>query len=122
MPEEINEMERQKRLDELNAKVTETCRSEKDLAALMNGGEPVDENGELSAEALDLVVGGMTKTKAIAIVSKAYWDLCICHKKKTSYSNKQISEALDICDRMNAKLYNLSIKALGWGLGKLIGL
>ena len=122
MSEQINEMELQRQFEELNAKVAETCQSEKDVAALMNGGEPVDENGELSAEALDLVVGGMTKTKAIAIVSKAYWDLCICHKKKTSYSNKQISEALDICDRMNTKLYNLSIKALEWGIGKLIGL
>lgn len=116
MPEEINEMERQKRLDELNAKVTETCRSEKDLAALMNGGEPVDESGELSAEALDLVVGGMSKAKAIIVVSKAYWDLCICHKKKTSYSDKEIFEALDICEKMRAKLYNLPFRDLAWAI------
>lgn len=118
MSEQINEMELQRQFEEMNARVAETCQSEEDVMKLF-GGLPEGGNGELKEEDLAMVVGGMSTWKAIQIVSVAYWDLCIKKKKKTSYSDKQIFEALRVVDKANTVVKGVSLAALTWGLRKL---
>lgn len=60
---------------------------------------PDAEGEELSEDALEMVAGGMSDSQAWKIMSTAYWDLCICGKKKTKYSDKQIQEAMKICNK-----------------------
>ena len=70
------------------------------------------ESEELSEDDLEMVVGGMSNAQAIAIVSNAYWDLCIMNKKKSKYSANQIYEAMNKCDKLNTKIKGVSIKGL----------
>lgn len=75
---------------------------------------PGAEGDELSEEALDMVAGGMSDAQAWKIMSTAYWDLCICGKKKTKYSDKKIFEAMKICDKHVNKFGNGCKKILDW--------
>lgn len=75
---------------------------------------PETEGDELPEEALDMVAGGMSDSKAWKIVSSAYWDLCICKKKKSKYSDKEVFEALSICDKNVKKFGNSCKKILDW--------
>lgn len=75
---------------------------------------PETEGDELSEEALEMVVGGMSDSKAWKIMTTAYWDLCICGKKKTQYSDKQIYEAMKICDKKVQKFGNTCKNILNW--------
>lgn len=70
------------------------------------------EGDELSEDALDMVAGGMSSGQAWKIMSTAYWDLCICGKRKTKYSDKQIFEAMRICDK--------HVNALGSGCKSIL--
>lgn len=75
---------------------------------------PEAEGDELSEEALELVTGGMSDAKAWKIMTTAYWDLCVCGKKKTQYSDKQIQEAMKICDKKVQKFGSKCKKILIW--------
>ena len=72
------------------------------------------EGEELSEDALEMVAGGMSGSQAWKIVSTSYWDLCVCGKKKTKYSDKQIFEAMKICDKQVGKLGKGCKKILDW--------
>ncbi len=109
---EINEM------DVVQKELEENCQSAEDVFALLSKDAlPEGEDGELSEEDLELVAGGMSKTKAVKVVSTAYWDLCIKKKKKTSYSMDEIMEALKICDKMNSKAQEAILNFLKKFLG-----
>lgn len=97
------------------AEILNECKSEEEvLAAISNCAG--DNKEELNEADLSVVVGGMSDWQAIQIVAVAYWDLCVCKKKKTKYSNKQIFQALDKCDAIGAKVYGYSIDVIKWGI------
>lgn len=75
---------------------------------------PETEGDELSEDALDMVAGGMSSGQAWKIMTAAYWDLCICGKKKTKYSDKQIFEAMKICDKHVNKFGKYCREILTW--------
>ena len=65
---------------------------------------PDAEGEELPEESLELVTGGVSTSKAIQIISTAYWDLCIKKKKKTKYTDKEIYGAIN---KINKNLNSL---------------
>lgn len=67
---------------------------------------------ELSEENLDMVVGGMSKWKAVQIVTVAYYDMCRYGYSDRTYKWSTIKEALDICDKMAVKVRNWSVGTL----------
>ena len=75
---------------------------------------PDEDGDELSEESLEMVAGGMAASQAWKIMSTAYWDLCICGKKKTKYSDKQIFEAIRVCDKSFSKLGDNCKVILKW--------
>ena len=108
-------------MEAMQAELAEKCKSEDDVLAML-AGDALPESEELSEDDLEIVAGGMSNSQAIKIVSTAYWDLCICKKKKTKYSDKQIQQAMKKCDKLNTKVQGVCIDTIIWGLKKLIGL
>ena len=73
---------------------------------------PEAEGEELPEESLELVTGGVSTTKAIQIVTTAYWDLCVLKKKKTKYKDTEIFDAI--------KKINKNLNSLGDGCTQII--
>ena len=82
---------------------------------------PETEGDELSEEALEMVAGGMSYTQAWKIVTTAYWELNVQKKKKSSYSSKQIMEALKKCDKQVGFVGKASKDILRWAWDKFMG-
>ena len=67
---------------------------------------PDSEDGELTEDDLEFVMGGMSDMQAMEVISTAYWDLCVNKKANTKYSKAQIYEALNRCHALNRRTKN----------------
>ena len=101
-------------MEEMNVVMPEFKSEAEVYEWVMNQMVPGTEGDELSEDALEMVAGGMSSSQAWKIMSTAYWDLCICGKKKTRYSDKQIFEAMKICDKHVKKFGKACEKILDW--------
>lgn len=81
---------------------------------------PETEGDELPEEALDMVAGGMSYTQAWKIVTVAYWEFNVQKKKKSSYSTKQIMEAIKLCDKQMNVVGQASKDILRWAWNKFM--
>ena len=77
---------------------------------------PDAEGEELPEESLELVTGGVSTSKAIQIISTAYWDLCIKKKKKTKYTDKEIYGAINKINKNLNSLGNGCTQIIKWGI------
>lgn len=77
---------------------------------------PDAEGEELPEESLELVTGGVSTSKAIQIISTAYWDLCIKKKKKTKYTDKEIYGAINKINKNLNSLGNGCTQIIKWGV------
>lgn len=76
---------------------------------------PEAEGEELPEESLELVTGGVSTSKAIQIVTTAYWDLCVLKKRKTKYTDKEIFAAINKIDKNLNSLGDGCTQIIKWG-------
>lgn len=108
-------------MSDLNKMLEETCKSGADVFKwICSQTLPTGDHDELSEEELDFVAGGMSDMQALEVIATAYYDLCVKKKGKTSYTNTQIYEALNVCHRMNRWNKN-SFEEIGKVTSLLVG-
>lgn len=89
-------------MSDVNKMLEATCKSGADVFKwICSQTLPTGDHDELSEEELEFVAGGMSEMNAMEVIAAAYYDLCVKKKGKTSYSDSQIYEALNVCHRMN---------------------
>ena len=107
--------------EQLQKELESTCKSGADVFKwICNQTLPSGDNDELLEEDLEFVAGGMSDMNALEVIAIAYYDLCVKKKGKTSYTDKQIYEALNVCHRMNRRNKN-SFENIGKVTSLLVG-